>query len=274
MERQQEEPVRLAAGGTQATIWPGRGGWVSSVRLGGTEVLFVHPVAPPGDLPGGIPVLYPICGRPPAGSRWPFHGFAWRERWSVEERRGDAVVCGLEGADGSRLRLRAEVAEGRFGLALTVENRSGGPLRVQAGFHPYFAEVAEVTVCEPGRRWRYAPDYVHVLPTPEAAPEMPVVAGSPLVRDLLVEGAEAVLRRRDGRRLRLRAMGETLPFLQFYGTPEGRFVCVEPWSAPAGATGEGARIPAGVVERGGRRRFGVVVEEEKEGGEEGETGDF
>ena len=52
-------------------------------------------------------------------------------------------------------------------------------------------------------------------------------------------------------------------------------MCVEPWSAPAGATGEGARIPAGVVERGGRRRFGVVVEEEKEeGGEEGEAGDF
>jgi len=243
----------------RAIFRPDAGAWLESLILDGAELLYRHDPPPENDLPGGCPVLYPICGRPPAGSPHPMHGYAWRLPWSVADASPSAATFRLDGPDGARLALRATLAPDRLDLALDVENRSDAPLRPHAGFHPYFRDIADVSVPAAKNRWAYRPGYVSLHPAPLPPPPSPIPADSPLHRDLLLEASEAVLRRRDGRLIHLRAAPDAFPFLQFYGTPAAPFLCVEPWSAPAGATAPDALFPAPVLPPGARRTFAFSI---------------
>ena len=246
--------IALEASRARALIHPERGCWLSSLIFDGTELLYAHPAPPPGDLPGGLPILYPICGRPPASSPHPFHGYAWRLPWTPlppPPRPPAQNTCPyngnmffrLDGPDSARLTLRLRLTTRRFLLALTVQNRSSAPIRPHAGFHPYFRDIATVSVPPPSPRWAYAPDYIHLLPGPLPPPPMPIPASDPIHRALLLQASEALLLRHDGRTLHLRATPSTLPFLQFYADGHSPFLAVEPWSAPAGATAPDAPLP-------------------------------
>ena len=253
--------IRLSVPGASLDIHPEQGAWISSLVLDGTELLYVHAPPPPDDLPGGIPILYPICGRPLADSPLPRHGYAWRLPWTPEPPPApDTVLLSLSSPDGALLTLRASLAPRHFSLALAIKGQTPFSLHPHPGFHPYFLDIGSISVPPPCPRWQYAPDYVHLLPGPLPPPPMPLPASSPLQRDLLLQASTALLHRRDGKTLHLAATPGTLPFLQFYADFRHPFLAVEPWSAPAGATAPDAPFRPAPLAPGATRTYGFTLD--------------
>lgn len=257
-------------GGTRASIVPALGAAVSSLLwpapVAGRELLFQHewfwdPAR--AETRGGIPILFPNCGRllrDGAPGAWayggreyhlPIHGFAMRRPWVVlDDRRSHELVLGLVDSRETRegfpfafeLTLRFAVAERRFSCEVTVRNRGVEALPCGLGFHPYFrtpppgAGKEDVIITAPvARRRRYDATYTDFegdLPAP----------GEWTVRDpdfstsLMETEQDAVARIRwpDGLALRIGARGGDGGFqarhLQMYTVPELPFICVEPWA--------------------------------------------
>ena len=106
--------IRAAAGGGEAAIVPDLGAVVSSLRLPGPgglrEVLFRHPHFwdPAAERTrGGIPFLFPICGRLERNGQsgaylfdghvyeMKIHGFAMRGPWEVVKADGSSLTVRL-----------------------------------------------------------------------------------------------------------------------------------------------------------------------------------
>jgi len=153
-------------GKTKATIVPDRGGFVSSLVLpfsaGQRDVLFLHDYAwdnEINDLPGGIPFLFPVCGRISRnseagiylydGKQYPLkiHGFSWFEKWAVESVTENSIEIVLRDNSDTlacypfhfEIKLLFRVTNGRFECHQTYKNNEKEkPMPYYAGFHPYF----------------------------------------------------------------------------------------------------------------------------------------
>lgn len=273
---QQELPPRItvrAEDGTCAEIVPALGGIVSSFKVpsGGElrEVLFRH--AGFWDVSnsatrGGIPLLFPICGRLRLGKvpggyvaqgqtfHLPLHGFAMRRVWAIDERAESALVCSLSDDAATRaqypyafaLRSVYRVAPGSLSLSFEVRNTGLIDLPFSAGWHPYFvtppagAQKARMRITVPARSCgQYDSTYTAFVAW--GAPlSMPLTPDHPQFSHVLHEaaGPDATVTWPDGFRVELRATHSgdmPMPFWQLHTDPALPFVCVEPWSSPPNA---------------------------------------
>ena len=76
--------ITLRADEALAEVVPERGAICSRLRIGGSEVLYLDPATladPTKNVRGGIPVLFPIAGKPDPGSALKQHGFARNLPW-------------------------------------------------------------------------------------------------------------------------------------------------------------------------------------------------
>jgi len=247
-------------------LLPARGALVTRFSTAGDELLFLDEatvVDTARSVRGGIPILWPNAGALPPGPieregaplRLTRHGFARDRAWTVAasgcDERGAFVRLTLEDDDATRavfpfafrLELELLLQGAALTLELRVQNRGDRPLPHAPGYHPYFrvpqeakerAEVeSDATTAWDNRR------------------QQPVALGQPdLTADELDWHYEdhalpgTLLRRPPLRPVRLTWSDgfETLVVWTLGGQP---FVCVEPWSAPAGAIAdERARVVA------------------------------
>lgn len=253
------ETYVLEDGEARVEVIPSRGALVTRMNVGGDELLYLDEstvVDPSKNVRGGIPVLFPIAGKLP-GDTYPVgrqaysmsqHGFARRLPWTVRQAEREMLVLGLSTTEETLRqfpwRFDAQLTLSLDGPQLTldfdVENRDERPLPVHLGFHPYFhvldktkaaASVAtDATKAWDNREGKVVPFTGLDLTAPEV--------------DLhLLDHSEAgtTLHRGLGRRpVKLTWSIEFQRMVVW--TLQGKdFVCVEPWTASAGAlaTGEG-----------------------------------
>ena len=129
--------IALQAGEALAEIVPERGAICSRLRLGGEELLFLDRATledPSKNVRGGIPVLFPIAGKPDPGSPLKQHGFARNLPWEPTLCGPDRLECRLS-ESGWDLLLTFSLSERALRLECTVHGESP----FQLGFHPYFA---------------------------------------------------------------------------------------------------------------------------------------
>ena len=265
-----------ANGEVCAEVVPDLGGIVSSLILPGPEgpreCLYRHPWfwdPHASETRGGIPLLFPICGRlfengTPGLYHFddqpfvlPIHGFAMRLPWMVlDSKQPDSLRLRLMDSAHTRtmypfafeLDLLYSVSSTGFSCRLTVTNTGDRSLPYAAGFHPYFATPpagagkAQTTFeAFPESRWLYNENKTGVVDT-APPPSFPKSIADDDINGLLLEvGSQgnSCVRFPDGFELHLRATGETDPALfryrQFYTRPDEPFFCDEPWMAPPGS---------------------------------------
>jgi len=254
-------------GAVRADIVPALGGIVASLRLGGRECLFQYPWfwdPRTEELRGGIPPLFPVCGRllkedvrglyHVEGRPFvlPIHGFSMRFPWEVSDAsRPDALRLRLVDSEKSRSMfpfafeldlLYSASAEG-LSCRLAVRNVGGDPMPFYAGFHPYFltpppgaGKEQTLFAAHPRNRHLYnatKTDLVGSAPPPA----FPMPVSDVDVNELLLEMGDdrrTTLRFPDGFVLRQDA-SPRLRFRQFYTLPDHPFFCDEPWMAPPGS---------------------------------------
>ncbi|MCO5045354.1 MAG: hypothetical protein J5I99_01005 [Verrucomicrobia bacterium] len=267
-----------ASDGTSASVVPALGAVVSSLcfPVAGAlrEVLFRH--AHFGDAAsdatrGGIPFLFPLCGRLQRDGRFgeyvcdgrtftlPIHGFAMRRPWRVKEQASDRVVLSLDAMaeEGypfmARLSMEIEAQPRRVLLEAEIENCGDTPMPFSGGWHPYFltpdAGPGKGGVCVrlPARQaGRYDPSYTHIPEWSEPLPS-PLVPTHPLFKEVLhrVDSGAVSVDWPGLLSLELRAeldSGTPFPFWQLHTEREKPFVCVEPWSSPPNALNSGESL--------------------------------
>jgi hypothetical protein len=145
--------VRLLGAPWELTVNPERGGRITSLLLGGDELLdqgigvadpaadgFVEAGAWGWDemVPNVEPALYPGPG-PWAGTQLPDHGEAWRLHWSVLEASGDSTAMECAGRVLPwLLRRRIDLSDGAVRLDYTYSNQGEHPLYAYWCAHPLF----------------------------------------------------------------------------------------------------------------------------------------
>ncbi len=248
-----------AATGTRADVAPGRGGMVTRFVVGQREVLFMDRDTlqdPTRNVRGGIPVLFPIAGRLQGdaytvGDRsysLAQHGFARTSAWRVVSQRTDtAAEITLALGDNPATRtvypfgfdLRVTYAVAKTSLSITTEVTAGArDLPVHLGFHPYFyvddARKREATVrTDATHAWdNHTQAFTDFHALDLTLPEVDL--------HLLDHGLPGTtLSTGDGHRAVIE-MDEAFKTLVVWTLAGRDFVCVEPWTAPAGALATGA----------------------------------
>ncbi len=243
-------------------VVPERGGLVTRWRVEGDEVLHLDEqtlLDPTKNVRGGIPLLFPNPGPLPEGQavvgghvvRQPQHGLARLHPWDVVEAitDGDTDRLVLRLASSERTRpgfpfdfvstLAVSLYEGRLLLEWRFENTGAVDLPLHVGLHPYFRVPVELL---PRARVPSRATRLKERRSGQVHDASPLRFGADEVDVALLDhdGAAAVLERGDGARVEL-SYTPQLSTLVVWSLPGQPFVCVEPWTAPAGAlaTGEG-----------------------------------
>lgn len=205
------------------------------------------------------PVLFPIVGWTRDGhvtvdgETYPLalHGFAWKKRFEVVERRGDYLRLTLTDNQETRalypfafrfeveFRLRA----GALDNNLIVANTGDRPLPYACGLHPAFRwplagstaehaiifekeERAETPIIGPGGLFSRP-----VRKTPLAGNRLPL-APDMFARDALcfLNIASRRLAFDNGAGARLSVMLDDFPHVGFWTLPPAPYLCIEPWT--------------------------------------------
>ena len=265
---------RIEDGDSIVELVPERGAIVTRFDVGGEPVLFLDEatlVDRTKNVRGGIPVLFPIAGRLP-DDRWtidakPYelkqHGFARTLPWTAQQIE-DVVRCTLVANEETRrgfpfdfearysIRLRARTLTLEFELA----NQSARPMPFHLGYHPYFHVPAEVKAAaqletDALHAWdnvSKAETEVGALDFSAGELDLHLLDHHPLATALLRPGLRDV-------RLRWNASFRVLVVWTLLGRD---FVCVEPWTARAGALASGA--PVEWIQPGKRATTRVEIE--------------
>ena len=230
--------IALRKGESLAEVVPERGAICSRLRLGPSEVLFLDPATladAKKNVRGGIPVLFPIAGKPDPGSSLQQHGWARNRAWEPTRCGEAGLECRLL-EDPWDLLLAFELEESALRLELTLHNNGSGVEPFQAGFHPYFA----------------VPDKAAARVDTRATRAFDNLKGStgPLPQKLEFNRGELDLHLEDHRDsgtvlhrppqppIRLRWSPEFTRMV-LWTLPERDFICVEPW------TSRSLSLPAG-----------------------------
>lgn len=282
MKPNEPRPYTLAAADapTRADIVPELGGIVASLRLpdaAGTprECLFQYPwFRDPhtAELRGGIPPLFPVCGRllrDGIPGRYeingracvlPIHGFAMRVPWTVADAaRPDAIRLRLTDTAETQamypfpfeLLLDYSVSAAGFCSCLTIRNTGPEPMPFYAGFHPYFLTPPPGAGKEQ-TRFAAVPRIRHLynstktdLVATAPVPAFPMSVAAVDVNELLLDvgdRGETRLIWPDGFTV-VQSASPNLPYRQFYTLPDHPFFCDEPWMAPPGTLNHLDRAP-------------------------------
>lgn len=247
-----ELPLELSGAPARALIAPRRGAIVTSLSVNSTELLYLDRDTfsdPARSVRGGIPLLYPFCGRLDeerflaAGTTMPQHGFARNQPWTVLEHGGDTLNLEMDSSADVRqafpydftLRSKFLLSPRGLRIELTTHNRSDRPMPLSPGWHPYFP-------CAPESKEQVRGNIPGMEPG--------------CIRDSGTDGG--VVAPPDGR-VRIQIPG--LPALWLSFSPEMRhvqlwtlpgkpFVCIEPFHGPPNTiNGPNAMVvPPGAVQ--------------------------
>jgi galactose mutarotase-like enzyme len=147
---------------SRVQVCPERGGIVIGCRLRGRELLYLDRDTfydPGANIRGGIPVLFPICGQLREGRyEWEGqfysmknHGVARTSAWEVESTGSDEnsawITLMLRSNAETRLsypfdfelRFTYRLRDEQLSIEQSYANRSGQPMPMMTGFHPYFS---------------------------------------------------------------------------------------------------------------------------------------
>ncbi len=254
--------------GGRAEVVPSRGGLVTRFGVGGSEVLFLDPATladSTKNVRGGIPVLFPQAGKLPTGRyeakgrsfELAQHGFARQRAFEVTSAACDEtsarLECRLDADEATlalfpyafRLTLAVTVFDGRLMHELVVENRDETPMPLHLGLHPYF-QVAPGTKAQVQVETAASRAYDQLRGAHVERPRIDF--GGEMDLHLLDHPTAGTFLTRPGMAPVRLSWTEGYRCLVLWTQPDKPFVCVEPWSAPAGAlaTGEGlAHVSAG-----------------------------
>lgn len=249
----------------ETQIAPSRGGMATRFDIGSFPLFALDPETladPSRNVRGGMPILFPSPGPLPGGryesplvtAPMKQHGFARDLAWSVvtedagESGEARRLTLGLSSTSETRaqfpfdfeLLFTYELAGTTLRLLQSYENRSRLPMPLHAGFHPYFhvpdSEKGR-TFVETGASRAYdnvSHCIVEVSEIDLTRPEVDL--------HLLDHGAPRSAITRPGvPRVVLSASPEFKHWVVW--TVAGKdFVCVEPWTAPAGALNSGGGL--------------------------------
>lgn len=241
-------PFELTDGEAAATVVPARGGLVTRFAVGARELLFLDPATladPTKNVRGGVPVLFPFAGRPPPGSALKQHGFARTLPWAVEVHERTRLVCALESTAATRaafphdfrLALTVGLAAPELTLSFRLTNHGDAPMPLHFGLHPYFfVPLAEKAAAGVDTDARTAFDNR----TGQTGPLPPLRFGADEVDLHLLDHQAPGTRLAGHVALSWSPNFTTLVLWTLPGQP---FICVEPWSAPAGTLGQRALAP-------------------------------
>ncbi len=259
-------PSVIREGGESlAEIVPTRGGLVARFRVGDDELLYLDESTladPAKNVRGGIPVLFPFAGKLEGdaysldGATWTLaqHGFARKLPWEVVGSSADAdgarLAMRLRSDDGTRalfprefeLQLEVVLLAGALRLEATLTNPGTSPLPHAFGLHPYFRvtdKAAAAAASDATELWDNVARVRRTFERPDfTAPELDWH-----LLDHALPGT--VLKRAPQRPIRL-SWSDGYGVLVLWTVAGREFVCVEPWTAPAGAfpSGEGVRTVA------------------------------
>lgn len=145
--------------GASAAILPDKGATVISYCVDGHEYFYrdQENLDSPERPRCGIPFLFPVFGRTPAGSRYPLeiHGFGHTSVWDVVSYKESELRLTLYANEDTQkvypFHFRVELTFTLHGGKLTIhqkyENQGTETMPYAFGFHPYFAvDVVEKTV--------------------------------------------------------------------------------------------------------------------------------
>ncbi|TJY40765.1 aldose epimerase [Cohnella pontilimi] len=147
---------------SRVQLCPERGGIVIGCRLNGRELLYLDRETfndPNANIRGGIPVLFPICGQLREGRyEWEGHvypmknhGVARTSVWEVEQTGANHtsawITLVLRSNEETKisypfdfeLRFTYRLQDEQLSIEQSYSNRSGQPMPMVTGFHPYFA---------------------------------------------------------------------------------------------------------------------------------------
>jgi galactose mutarotase-like enzyme len=233
--------LTIADGRARATLAPDRGGMVTGLEIDGEPVLFLDEATladPTKNVRGGVPILFPIAGRPAPGSPMKQHGFARNLPWRVLDEGPASALLGLDADDGTRalypfdfaLRYRYVLGGGALRIEQRFENRSTEPMPIQPGLHPYFAVAAKAGA-------RVATDatvaWDNVAGARTAVGTIDLTAKE-VDLHLLDHGPRGTRLDRPGARPVVLEWSDDQRLLVIWTLAGRDFVCVEPWSGPAG----------------------------------------
>jgi len=244
---------------SRVSIAPTRGAIATRFSVRGRPVFYLDEDTlrdPTKNVRGGNPVLFPSPG-PLPGDRFARagrsgsmkqHGFARQLPWEVVSSHEREATLRLASDDVTRaqfpwdfvLELRYALAGARLTIDARVENPGTEPLPFALGYHPYFF------VPDADKRHARIPTaatraWDNVAKT-ECGVSLPIDLTLPEVDLHLVDhgASQAVLELPDGRSIVLSGSPELRRWVIW--TVAGKdYVCLEPWTAPAGAlaTGDG-----------------------------------
>jgi galactose mutarotase-like enzyme len=234
---------------------PARGGLITRWVADGDELLFLDRstlVDLSKNVRGGIPLLFPFPGRPPSSSTLPQHGFARRLPWvmvgSTASEGHARLECELQSSAETRatfpfdfaLRFAASVSRRRLSLEWAITNTGTQALPLHFGLHPYF-RVPLATKALARLPHHASRAYDNVTKREVPAPQLDF-SGPEVDLHLLDHAPPAVqLERGDSHQLKL-SWSKQFTTLVVWTLPDRDFICVEPWTAPAGALETGAGL--------------------------------
>jgi galactose mutarotase-like enzyme len=248
------ETFVISTSQASAEVCPARGGLVTRFSIAGDELLYLDEETFEDlskNVRGGIPILFPVAGPPPPGSKLKQHGFARNSVWAASAT-DDAVRLTLEPSDTNRslfpfefrLELTVELVGMRLELRWLVHNRDEKPMPMHFGLHPYFrvaGDKKERVLIETEATKAFDNVTKQHVEHPRIA-----FGGAEVDLHLLDHHAQGtVLHRGDGTKVPLN-WSHSFNTLVLWTLPGQPFVCVEPWSAPSVPAGGGpALLPAG-----------------------------
>jgi D-hexose-6-phosphate mutarotase len=250
---------RLSEGSTHVEVAPSRGGLVTSYVVEGVPVLFMDEATlldPSKSVRGGVPLLFPIAGRPPAKSPLAQHGFARRMPWEVTAAIADDATARLEcrlSASSATLavwpfpfeaRLAVSLFDTKLMLEFAFENRGDEAMPLHFGLHPYFCVGDKAQVRVEGT---IGTAFDNVAGEDRDLTAVDFDGGEVDLHFSPFPRGGTTLHRGDGRRVGL-SWTEQFSTLVVWTLPGKPFVCVEPWTARGQAPAL-LFVPPGVTER-------------------------
>ena len=254
---------------TRASFVPERGGIGHSITLPwrgkAREILYTHDCfwdETIDDLPGGLPYLFPICGRLDGAYEWqgksfdlPIHGVSWWQTWQAKKINAHTVELCLRDNETTQqhypfafcVTLRFEVQTGKLICTQTVENRGHEAMPYYAGFHPYFLlpgvadSKANTTLhLAASKQYQYNESLTAVIGDKPCATFPAMLDDAALNEQLfaLAQG-DITLSYPDGFKLCMR-VSDHFNHCQLYNMPEKPFYCVEPWMGQPGGLNQAA----------------------------------
>lgn len=215
--------IELRNGTAAAEIVPERGAICTRLRFDNDEILYLDKSTLEDlskNVRGGIPVLFPIAGKPDPGSPLKQHGWARNLPWEPTRCGPDRLVCRL-GHEGFDLLLAFTLSE----RALRLDFTAAGDGPFQLGFHPYFA-IADKSKARVDTSATKAFDNLSGQTRAYAPPDF--TQGETDLHLLDHREAGTMLHRPAPLRL---SWSPGFTRLVLWTLPQKPFICVEPWTA-------------------------------------------